>query len=497
MHKALAILSLLTAVSMAAQEHVFRETLEVEIVNVDVVVVDGKGAPVTDLTQSDFEVLVDGKPVAITNFSAYVSGVGHIVESAPSTQSISARPQQAPPATWIVFVDILHVVPTRRAGVLRRVEEFLLGDALRPGDRILIALFDGDAFRIEQPLTSDVRLAAAALERVQRRVASREFAAVPGMITSVAALLDLRERRIRSSLYALHNLTALASGIDGRVALLIVGGGYRMAMLNAMHQSRIRRLYGTLLERLVEGRITAYTIYAGPESLDGLNAGSRGGRPLPAPLTIASAGEIGAFADETGGIAFNAAGAAQLARVRTDLEHYYSLGFRRTSQAAGKPSDLDVRVRRPDLRVRHRHALRVRTDSEAAWDDTMGALLEIEAPANPWGLRVVAAGARRLRWSQRTTIDVHVPLTYVMLSPASGGKRAGKLTFHFALRDGDGAYQRIESRELPLTVDKRDVGGQTIRYTVQLDLPRGANDLAVTVADAGGRSTARTTIDVP
>jgi hypothetical protein len=199
----------------------------------------------------------------------------------------------------------------------------------------------------------------------------------------------------------------------------------------------------------------------------------------------------------SGGIAFNAvAGAAQLARVRADLEHYYSLGFHRTTQAAGRPFDLDVRVRRSDLRVRHRNALRVRTDSEAARDDTMGALLAIESPANPWGLRVVAAGARRMRWTQRTTIDVHVPLTYVMLTPASGGKRTGKLTFHFALRDGNGSYQRIESRELPLEIDKRDVAGQTIRYTVQLDLPRGANDLAVTVADAGGRSTARTTIEV-
>ncbi|MBZ0113797.1 MAG: hypothetical protein K8J08_15135, partial [Thermoanaerobaculia bacterium] len=45
----------------------FNEVMEVDVVNVDVFVTD-KGNPVLDLTESDFEVFEDGKPVVITNF---------------------------------------------------------------------------------------------------------------------------------------------------------------------------------------------------------------------------------------------------------------------------------------------------------------------------------------------------------------------------------------------------------------------------------------------
>ena len=43
-----------------------------DLVRVDVAVTDGKGAPVTDLTQADFSVLSDGKPVAIASFEQVV-----------------------------------------------------------------------------------------------------------------------------------------------------------------------------------------------------------------------------------------------------------------------------------------------------------------------------------------------------------------------------------------------------------------------------------------
>jgi hypothetical protein len=48
------------------------ETIEVSLVNLDVVVTDKQGRRVHGLTANDFEVLEDGKPQAITNFSAFV-----------------------------------------------------------------------------------------------------------------------------------------------------------------------------------------------------------------------------------------------------------------------------------------------------------------------------------------------------------------------------------------------------------------------------------------
>src|ERR1051326_4177610 len=57
------------------------ETIEVSIVNLDVIVTDKHGQRVHGLTKDDFEVFEDGKPQAITNFAAYVPAGSSIVGS--------------------------------------------------------------------------------------------------------------------------------------------------------------------------------------------------------------------------------------------------------------------------------------------------------------------------------------------------------------------------------------------------------------------------------
>ena len=44
-------------------------SVDVKVVNVDVSVTDGKGKPVSGLTKDDFEVIEDGQPQTVTNFS--------------------------------------------------------------------------------------------------------------------------------------------------------------------------------------------------------------------------------------------------------------------------------------------------------------------------------------------------------------------------------------------------------------------------------------------
>src|SRR5690349_14078833 len=51
-------------------DETFYDSVEVNVVNVEVFVTDRGGQRVKGLTQSDFEVLEDGQPVEITNFYA-------------------------------------------------------------------------------------------------------------------------------------------------------------------------------------------------------------------------------------------------------------------------------------------------------------------------------------------------------------------------------------------------------------------------------------------
>jgi len=83
----------------SAENKVFR--VDVNIVQVDAVVTDKEGRPVTDLTAEDFSILQDGKPQKITNFSLVRlkdSDVPRPVVKKPLEKSREAIPPPPPPS---------------------------------------------------------------------------------------------------------------------------------------------------------------------------------------------------------------------------------------------------------------------------------------------------------------------------------------------------------------------------------------------------------------
>src|SRR5688572_12723836 len=68
---------LFIAVAGSAQEAPpprFSEEMVVRVIDIDVVVTDRKGNPITGLTREDFELFEDGKRVEIAYFSSVVGG---------------------------------------------------------------------------------------------------------------------------------------------------------------------------------------------------------------------------------------------------------------------------------------------------------------------------------------------------------------------------------------------------------------------------------------
>src|SRR4051794_19105154 len=63
---AAALLAVLFTLPLSSQEKLV-ESIEVRVVNIDVVVTDRSGNPVHGLTQDDFQVFENGKPQKITN----------------------------------------------------------------------------------------------------------------------------------------------------------------------------------------------------------------------------------------------------------------------------------------------------------------------------------------------------------------------------------------------------------------------------------------------
>src|SRR5438874_9131425 len=97
---AAALIAVLIALPLASQEKLV-ETIEVRVVNIDVVVTDRAGNPVHGLTKSDFEVFENRKPQTITNLYEVRSDpeslkVAGALEQSNATAASTSTPN-APP----------------------------------------------------------------------------------------------------------------------------------------------------------------------------------------------------------------------------------------------------------------------------------------------------------------------------------------------------------------------------------------------------------------
>ncbi|HWQ00189.1 MAG TPA: VWA domain-containing protein [Vicinamibacterales bacterium] len=135
-------------------------------VMVDVVVRDGRGRPVTDLTAEEFELFEDGVPQRIASFQLVSRGIGFsIVPAAPVSSTPPAPTVPDPTAgagTLALVFDRLS--PEARRIATRAALSHLEGSRL-PGDRLGVFSIDL-SLRTLQGYTADVGAVRAALQRV-------------------------------------------------------------------------------------------------------------------------------------------------------------------------------------------------------------------------------------------------------------------------------------------------------------------------------------------
>jgi VWFA-related protein len=118
----------LAATLEAQPSQPFVDSVDVQVVEVDVVVTDRKGRPVKGLKREDFELYVDGRPAEITNF--YESPI--YLEEQPGRRKKGRRPvirTEAAPRTAarealtvVFYLDDLHTFPPHRTRLLRRLQ---------------------------------------------------------------------------------------------------------------------------------------------------------------------------------------------------------------------------------------------------------------------------------------------------------------------------------------------------------------------------------------
>jgi VWFA-related protein len=116
------------------------EAIDVTVVNVDVIVTDRHGNRVKGLTRDDFEVLEDGKPQAISNFSEYRSEQHATVGASGVTasgQNITTSASPRLPRSIVIFVDSLKLDHLALDPVFDGMKK-LFHEVVAPGDSVTI-----------------------------------------------------------------------------------------------------------------------------------------------------------------------------------------------------------------------------------------------------------------------------------------------------------------------------------------------------------------------
>lgn len=230
------------------------DRVEVLVVNIEAMVSDKKGAPVAGLTREDFEVLVDGEAVEVTNFFAAETPPGG-VESPRVDTVVPLDGRRAPAsgeAPWrlALYVDSSSVDLKQRNDALEQLREFLRG-GVSPGDQILLAEATRTRFAPLHPFTDRLEVIEQGLDELAAATAfdrrSSEFREIlreiEGFVvagsgyarTSVTSRVQSLEARIRAytsethrdTLRAADNLQRLVdavAGLEGRKAVLYLGG---------------------------------------------------------------------------------------------------------------------------------------------------------------------------------------------------------------------------------------------------------------------------------
>ncbi len=413
---ALLLAACLCAAPLTAQkaegdpEERFFDSVEVSVVNVEVMVTDKNGQAVTDLGPGDFELEVGGKPMPISNFFAAVDGVPRTAASLEQLAVDAVEPSPSEQRLHLVlFIDNWNLRPQNRNAVFGALRDFLR-EGLRQGDRIMLTTFSGE-LEVRRPFTQMPESLLPAIDELEKDAGLgnelegelalileglSDFPAGGGGGTfdngpdegqlAEDALQSIRFygqralQRSRRSLGALAQLIEGLSGLPGRKALLYVSDGLAARPTDALlraWEERFGGLGGSSgdlsiqiegqdfeltkdLQRLTklanQNRVMMHTLDAA--RLRGTAAAAAGGMSSraerywtneTASLENASLQEsLRVMAEDTGGRSLLGKTnlGEALAAVAQDCDTYYSLGFN-----APPSKDKDKDFKRIDVKV--------------------------------------------------------------------------------------------------------------------------------------------------
>ncbi len=529
------------AVEAGGDELYFDETVEVNVVNVDVWVRDKQGNPITGLTMDDFVIFEDKRPVTITNFYAVEGGTP--VAGAREEAEFEDLPiRDDDPIRYIpedqrlsliVYVDNFNIRPFNRNRVFRRLREFLQ-EQLSDGDRVMLISYDR-SLHVRHPFTTDPALIAHAtfdLEKLtgfalhrdsDRRDILRDIEEAENLNDVQWRVRQYAESAFNDlsfTLDALKGFVETLAGLPGRKAVLYVSDGLEMisaedlynalnykfretAMLAEMRDFSAQRKFRALTAEASANRVTFYTIdAAGLRVYSSGTAEKATANPIPGMDTHVDSiqisnlqGSLRYLAEETGGFAIlnsNDIG-ERIKRVATDFNNYYSLGYSPAHAGDGRFYRIKVELKDPKkygkkLVVRHRMGYRDKTTYTRMADGTTSSL-RYNLGSNPLGVEITLGQGRAGERHYLVPIAVSVPLDQVVLVQQND-IYFGRLKLFFSAMDEDGDLSEVTEVPVPIRIpaDKfEEVRNRRVSLVqTELQMRRGGHRVAVGLRDELG-----------
>ena len=533
----------LASAPQAAAQEVFIDRIDVNVVNVEVFVTDKEGQPVAGLTEDDFEIYEDGKPVEVSNFFATARPDRLVEDFERDRAMVAGRPSpkvlprpEDQRLHLMVYVDHFNLHPSHRQQVLDQLEGFL-EDRITQEDRVMLVGYDR-SLDVVQPFTGDRRLLMEGIEklgqvathrqadlaerrRIMRLINMADFPTAYGHVRSYAESV---RNDLRDSTKALGQMVRSMAGLPGRKAILYVSDGIPKRPGEELYEHLANRfdqqtiadndaltggadpsievlgldetaLFSTVTQDANAHQVTFYTLDArgpGGESTlsaehDSLGAGP-GGRTIFDNIRTANLQEpLIEMSAATGGSSIlntaNFAGA--FASLADDFDTFYSLGYRSRHGGDGAYHKIEVKVRRAGLKVRHRSGYVDKPQGERVADRTLSSLL-LDLSSNPLGVQLDFGPAeKKSRGRYILPVLVRVPIREISLLP-SAEQEEGRLSFFLVVRDEEGGISDLHEAPYPIAIPRDQVEmarEQEIGYGVHLEVRGGVPRVAVGVWD--------------
>ncbi len=482
------------ALAAPAESPSFRISSASRLVLSDVVVTGADDQLVGNLTASEVEVLVDGKPVPITFFrlvSVEPAAGGEVeVPAAPQPPQAARQAEFAAPSAArciMVVLDLGSISADSMQSLKQGVADFLQGGLL-PSDRLMLVTI-ARTIEIRQEFTGDPEKILAALDKINPQAYGQDSQAslarlidrletVVGMDqegVNTALLIDTGKSYITGLENQVHHvatclgaLTRSLASLPGRKQLVLFSGGYPLdadilvpevikdvypridprdvsSGIWSAHRERLTDYFHAIVDQANRSQVSFYTI-----DVRGLIAqGGAGGATVRSSVSLIRRGRynnylqsditapqdfLSVVAADTGGASYINTNDMQrvVRRALQDARAYYLVGFQPPSGGkAGQYHKLEVRVRRAGCKVSARQGYFELDDAEVVRRDFLNALRFPEL------YRQFAMTATDSAASGKLTVKTEIPVGGLEFSE-NAGKQLCALEIYGALTDKDG-----------------------------------------------------------